>query len=101
MWPDDEHSSLMISVILNDCAYSDVIVNAYLLCVYIYFFLHNIVLRVRNKCIYKLWQIMHSTCYSKFVASFLHTSYIRRTKSKKKIVSRLVFALSIEARCSV
>ena len=39
MWPDDEHSSSMISVILNDCAYSDVIVHAYLLCVYI-FFLH-------------------------------------------------------------
>ena len=27
----------MISVILNDCAYSDVIVHAYLLCVYTYF----------------------------------------------------------------
>ena len=37
MWPDDEHSSSMISVILNDCAYSDVIVHAYLLCVYIFF----------------------------------------------------------------
>ena len=51
MRPDDEHSSTMIPVILNDCAYIDVIVHAFLLYVYI-FFLHNIVLRVRNKCIY-------------------------------------------------